>query len=98
MGSVVLFLRCHFCHHLGEYVIILRVRKVSAMIYCPQCHTDLNDALDFAAIAPLCCPTCGCVLSEHDILHLPVEELPMPQPAPVSPKITTVVDSYLVYL
>ncbi len=68
------------------------------MIHCPKCHTDLDDALDFAATAPLRCPACGRTLSEREIFRLPVDEPPVAQSKAASNKIFTVVDSYLVYL
>jgi hypothetical protein len=68
------------------------------MIHCPKCSTDLDDALDFTTAAPLRCPTCHRVLSEREILRLPVDEPSAAQSKPASNKIFTIVDSYLVYL
>ncbi|MBA3826434.1 MAG: hypothetical protein H0X24_21345 [Ktedonobacterales bacterium] len=68
------------------------------MIHCPTCAADLDDALDFASAAPLRCPHCGRMLSEREILRLPVDEALPWQSKPASNKIFTVVDSYLVYL
>ena len=68
------------------------------MIHCPRCFADLDDALDFTAAAPLRCPACSRVLSEREILRLPVDEPFATQSKFASSKIFSVVDSYLVYL